>query len=90
MKNIIFKSLVIGVLVMGVSIVANAQDSPKTNFKINSTEEVKQLDLSHIKKLKAEKLDAEKKQNRVVPKKVQIKDATHMRLEKAPEKRTVK
>lgn len=90
MKNIIFKSLVIGALVFGVSIVANAQDTTKPVYKVNELKQVIVKDSSPLRAIYAERVEADKKTKRVVPKSVIVKEAAHFRLEKAPEKRVVK
>lgn len=88
MKNIIFKSLVIGAMVFGVTIVANAQDSSKSVYELREIKRVKPVDLSKVKKVHSDKVS--QKPNRVVSKKKAVKNAAYYRLEKAPIKKTVK
>lgn len=90
MKNIIFKSLVIGAMVFGVSLVSNAQDSQQPDFQLKKVKVEKIKDISYLDDLRVIKNNETPKKKNVIRKRATVKEASYTKLEKAQVKSVVK
>lgn len=90
MKNIIFKSLVIGAMVFGVSLVSNAQDSQQPDFQLKKVKVEKIKDISYLDDLRAIKNNKTPKKKNVIRKRATVKESSYTKLEKAQVKSVIK
>lgn len=92
MKSIIMKSIVVGVLVFGVSIVANAQGETRSENEQMIIKRAKAniKELVALMPVKAKEITEPKKPKRVFLQEKAVKKSVYHPLEIAPHKKSVK